>query len=78
MTKMASRPVYGKYHQNHLLCNQEADDLETWVLRYNKIYSNNDTRLTLTIVMTWSKLFPNVAAWVKAYTADSHAFPSFF
>ena len=30
MTKMASRPIYGKKHQNLFLLNQEADDLETW------------------------------------------------
>ena len=30
MTKMASRPICGKKLQNHLLRNQEADDLETW------------------------------------------------
>ena len=30
MTKMASRPIYGKTFKNLLLRNQEADDLETW------------------------------------------------
>ena len=29
MTKMASRPIYGKNLKNFLLWNQEADDLET-------------------------------------------------
>ena len=30
MTKMASRPIYGKTFKNLLLQNQEANDLETW------------------------------------------------
>ena len=29
MTKMASRPIYGKTFKNLLLWNQKADDLET-------------------------------------------------
>ena len=38
------------------------------VLKYFQIYSNDDTGLTLTIFMTWSNLFPNTSALVKAYT----------
>ena len=58
-----------------LLRNQKADDLETWytvqhrVLKYCQISSNDDTGLTLTIFITWSNLFSNVTAWVKANTA---------
>ena len=60
MTKMASRPIYGKTLQN-LLRNQEADNLETWYtasgIEYYQICSNDDTGLTVTIFMTWSHLF---------------------
>ena len=48
--------------------------IQHWVL----ICSNDDTGLTLTIFMTFSNLFPNASAWVKAYTAYCHVFPSFF
>ena len=37
------------------------------VLRYYQICSNDDPGLTMTIFMTWSNLFPNASAWVKAY-----------
>ena len=46
-------------------------------LKYYQIYSNYDTGLTVTIFMTWSNL-PYAFGWVKAYTAYSHVFPSFF
>ena len=84
MTKMASRPVYMhvKTFKNLLLRNQEADNLETWYTATGTQvlpnYSNDDTGLTLTISMTWSNLFPNASAWVTAYTAYSHVFPSLF
>ena len=45
------------------------------VLKYYQIWSNDDTVLTLIIFMTWSDLFRNASAWVKAYTASSHVFP---
>ena len=66
--------------KNHLLRNQEADYLETWYTasgtHLQPNYSNDDTGLTLTIFMTWSNLFPNASASVKAYIAYSHVFPS--
>ena len=40
-----------------------------WVLKFNQICSNDDTGLTMTIFMTWSNLFHNASAWVKAYSA---------
>ena len=66
----------------NLLRNQEADDLETWYTASGTQVlpncSNDDNGLTLTIFMTWSNLFPNASARVKAYTAYSHVFPSLF
>ena len=35
------------------------------VLKYYQISSNEDTRLTLPIFMTWSNLFHDASAWVK-------------
>ena len=41
--------------------------------------SYDDLGLTLTIFMTWSNLFPNASAWVKAYIAlSANVFPSLF
>ena len=48
------------------------------VLKHYQMYSNDDTGLTLSIFMTWSDLFHNASAWVKAYTAYSHVFPRLF
>ena len=43
------------------------------------MFSYDDPVLTLTIFMTGSNLFPNVSAWVKAYTAfGANLFPSLF
>ena len=81
MTKMTSRPIYVKTFKNHLLRNQEADDfkdLQHWVLKFNQMCLNDDTVLNLAIFMTWSNLFPDASALVKAYTAYSHVFPSLF
>ena len=82
MAKIASRPIYGKKAlNNHLLRNQKADDklgMRHRVLRYNRICSNDDTGLTLTIFMTWPNLFPNASALVKIYAAYSHVFQSLF
>ena len=70
-----------KTFKNLLLRNKEADDLETWYTASGTqilpMRSNDVTGLTMTIFMTWSNLFPNAAAWVKAYTA-CHVFPSLF
>ena len=52
--------------------------IQHWVLKYYPIYSNDDTGLTLPIFMTWSNLFRNASAWVKAYTAYSHVFRKLF
>ena len=41
--------------------------IQHWVLKFYQICSKDDTGLTLTIFMTWSNLFPNASAWVKAY-----------
>ena len=72
-----------KSFKNLLLRNQEADDLETWYIasgtRVLPMFSYDDFGLTLTIFMTGSDLFPNVFAWVKAYTAlSTNVFPSLF
>ena len=82
MTKMASRAYMVKTFKNLLLQNQEPDDLETWYtasgIKYYQTFSNDGTVLTLIIFMTWSNVFPNDSAWVKAYAACSQAFPSLF
>ena len=72
-----------KNFKNLLIRNQEADDLETWYTasgtRVLPMFSYDDPGLTLTIFMTGSNLFPNVSAWVKAYTAlSANVFPSLF
>ena len=66
MTKIASRPIYDKNLQKSSL---EPRGGWSWnrVLKYYQICSNYDHGLTMTIFMTWSKLFPNTSAWVKAY-----------
>ena len=48
------------------------------VLKYYQISSNEDTGLTLPIFMTWSNLFRDASAWVKAYRAYSHLFRRLF
>ena len=48
------------------------------ILKYYQICFNDDTRLTLTIFITWPKVFPNTSALVKAYTVYSHDFASLF
>ena len=58
MTKKAAMPIYGK--NLLLLWYQKAGDLETWyatsVLKFYKIYSNDDTGLTLTYFTARSNL----------------------
>ena len=42
-------------------------------------FSNDNARLTVTIFMTGSDLFPDVSVWVIAYKAlSAHVFPSLF
>ena len=77
--KMASRLIYGKNLENKILLrNQEADDLETWYTASGTQVLSNFFKwrhwLTLPIFMTWSNLFRDASAWVKAYTAYSHIF----
>ena len=71
-----------KTFKNFFLWNVNADDIETFYTasdtRAQPDLFNNDTGLTMTVFMTWSNLFPNASAWVKAYTAYSHVFPSLF
>ena len=68
--KMASRPIYGKNLQTSFETKRPI------TFKYYQMCSNDDTGLTLNIFMTWSNLFPNASARVKAYTAYSHVFPS--
>ena len=43
------------------------------------MFTYDDPRLTLTIFMAGSNLFPNASAWVKAYTAlSANVFRSLF
>ena len=44
------------------------------VLKHYHAYSNDETGLTLVSFMTWSNLFRNASAWVKAYSAYRHYF----
>ena len=85
MTKMASRPICGKILQKSP--SSEPRGWLPWNLVYSIRYSNTTkfvqmmTLATqchqLTIFITWSNLFPNDSAWVKAYTAYGHVhFPS--
>ena len=84
MTKMASRPIYGKHLQKSPFFGTKRPitlklGIQHRILRYYQMCSNDDTGLTLTIFMTWSNLLPNAYAWVKAYTAYGHVyFPSLF
>ena len=82
MTKMASRPIYGKNLQKSSSEPKGRLTLKLGiqhrVLRYYQVCSYDDTGWILTIFMTWSNLFPNASTWVKAYTAYSHVFPSLF
>ena len=83
MAKMASRLIYGKNLENKILLrNQEADDLETWYTASGTQVLSNFFKwrhwLTLPIFMTWSNLFRDASAWVKAYTAYSHIFRRLF
>ena len=69
--------------KNLLLRNQESDDLETWYTasgtRVIPMLSYDNPGLTLTVFMTGSNVFPNVSAWLKAYTAlSAKVFPSLF
>ena len=69
--------------KNLLLRNEEPNDLETWYTtpgnQVLSVFSYDDHRLTLTIFMTGSNLFPNASTWVKAYTAlSANIFPSLF
>ena len=52
--------------------------IQLWVHKYYQISSNEDTGLTLSIFMTWSNLFRDASAWVKAYRAYSHIFRKLF
>ena len=80
MTKMASRPIYMHVLKNlHKSPSSEPRGRWPWNLLYSIGYSRTTqfVQMILTIFMTWSNLFPNAStAWVTAYTAYSHVFPS--
>ena len=81
MTKMASRPLYGKPSKVSLGTKRPMTlklGIQNRVLTYYQICSNGDTGLTLSIFTIWSNLFHNASAWMKAYTAYSHVFTSLF
>ena len=59
MTKMASKPIYGKTIKNVLLRNQEADDIENWYKASStQVLPNDDTGLTLSIFYDMVKFVP--------------------
>ena len=59
MTKMASKPIYGKTFKNVLLRNQEAEDIETWYKAPStQVLPNDDTGLTLSIFYDTVKFVP--------------------
>ena len=83
MAKMASRLIYGKCLEKKSLFGTKKPmilklGIQLWVLKYYQISSNEDTGLTLPIFMTWSTLFRDASAWVKAYRAYSHIFRRLF
>ena len=67
MTKVASRPIYGKIFKYQLPRNQNADNTETWYTASDTQVPpsllQDDTGLTLSIFMPCSNLFPNASAW---------------
>ena len=74
MAKMASRLIYGKCLGKKSFFGTKKPmilklGIQLWVLKYYQISSNEDTGLTLPIFMTWSNLFRDASAWVKAYRA---------
>ena len=80
MSEMVSLSIFGKKTSKITFFGTKRPTtlklgIQYRVLKYNRICSNNDTGLTLTIFMTSSNLFPNASAWVKAYTPYSHVFP---
>ena len=65
---MAAAPIYGrKTFKNLILQNQEANDVGTWYVTWGcwayQVCSNNDPRLTLTYLTSWSNLLPNAFKW---------------
>ena len=83
IAKMASRLIYGKNLEKKSLFGTKKPmilklGIRLRVLKNYQISSNEDTGLTLPIFMTWSNLFGDASAWVKAYTAYSHIFRKLF
>ena len=83
MAKMASRLIYGKNLEKKSFFGTKKPmilklGIQLRVLKYYQISSNEDTGLTLPIFMTWSNLFRDASAWMKAYTAYSHIFRRLF
>ena len=83
MAKMASRLIYGKNLEKKSFFGTKKPmilkhGIQLRVLKYYQNSSNEDTGLTLPIFMSWSNLFRDASAWVKAYTAYSHIFRRLF
>ena len=83
IAKMASRLIYGKNLEKKSFFGTKKPmilklGIRLRVLKNYQIPSNEDTGLTLPIFMTWSNLFRDASAWVKAYTAYSHIFRKLF
>ena len=83
IAKMASRLIYGKNLEKKSFFGTKKpmilkSGIQLRVLKYYQISSNEDTGLTLPIFMSWSNLFRDASAWVKAYTAYSHIFRKLF
>ena len=83
IAKMASRLIYGKNLEKKSFFGTKKPmilklGIQLRVLEYYQISSNEDTELTFPIFMTWSNLFRDASAWVKAYTAYSHIFRKSF
>ena len=68
MTKMAAMPIYGKNPEKNLFSKTsrpmtyELGIQHQWLRPY-KIYSDDDTGLTLTYFTARSTLFPNAFVW---------------
>ena len=79
MAKMASRLICGKNLEKEFFFGTKKPmvlklGIQLWVLKYYQISSNEDTGFFI----TWSNLFRDASAWVKAYTANSYIFRRLF
>ena len=82
MTKIASGPIYCKNSQKSLSLEQRDRWPWIWYTVFGTRVLPNLSKWWHWIdhdhFLAWSNVFPNASAWVKAYTAYRHVFPSLF